>query len=454
MAVAATTLTSGSDATGVTSKSTASVTLTTNRFYLLTVTTRTDANDPNHATATSTGAIWVEVNSNNYDNTGSQKRTTVLRTMVSSNQTGAITIDFAGQTQSDVVWTLDEFTGMDTTGSNGSGAVVQSAVNQDTSGTGTTLTTTLASFSSTNNATWCACSIGNGTGTSTAGTGFSKVSENNTASNLRLMTEFKNTNDTTADYTSSASCELGGIAIEIKSAPIAFDAGNNSGVKASVSSYTFTHTTGASLSNSLLVILVSSRGGAASNADLAITGITYNSVALTKAIARNSADAPSSNTLSTEIWFLKNPSAGANTVSITFSGTVNNSVAYSLTLSGVDQTSPLDATNGSNQNASASPNTTSVTTIADNAWVTDVVYNKIGTSLTKGTNQNLVSTETFPAGGGDTADASYKGPVTPAGSTSMSWTFTGSDDYCQVVASWKPAGTAVTIKAFTLLGVG
>lgn len=214
--VAAATLTSGNDAAGVTSKATASVTLTAYRLYLLTVTTRTASGDPNHATATSTGATWVEVNSNNYDSTGSQKRTTVLRAMVASNQTGAITIDFAGQTQSDVVWSIDEITNVDTSGTNGSGAVVQSAVNSNAGGGGT-LTTTLAAFGSSNNATWGACSIGNGSGTSTAGTGFAKVSENATASNLRLMTEFKNSNDTTVDYTeSTTTAELGGIAIEIK----------------------------------------------------------------------------------------------------------------------------------------------------------------------------------------------------------------------------------------------
>jgi hypothetical protein len=218
MAIASTTLTSGNDASGVSSKATASVTLTANRLYFLTVTTRTASGDPNHATATSTGATWVEVNSNNYDNSGSQKRTTVLRTLVGSNQTGAVTIDFASQTQSDVVWAIDEFTGMDTTGTNGSGAVVQSVVNQDRTGSGTTLTTTLAAFGSASNATWGACSIGNGASTSTAGSGFAKVSENNTTSNLRLMTEFKNSNDTSVDFTSGTAAELGGIAVEIKAA--------------------------------------------------------------------------------------------------------------------------------------------------------------------------------------------------------------------------------------------
>lgn len=217
--IASTTITSGNNAAGASSQNTASVTLTAGRLYLLSVTTRTASGDPNHATATSTGATWVEVNSNNYDNAGSQKRTTVLRTMVGSNQTGVIAIDFASQTQSDIVWTLDEFTGMDTTGTNGSGAVVQSVVNQDRAGA-TTLTATLAAFGSVANATWGVCSVGSGTSTTTAGTGFSKVSENATASNLRLMTQFRNDNDTTVNFTSGTSAELSVIAVEIKMAVV------------------------------------------------------------------------------------------------------------------------------------------------------------------------------------------------------------------------------------------
>lgn len=224
---------------------------------------------------------------------------------------------------------------------------------------------------------------------------------------------------------------------------IALDAVSNSGVKATVSSYTFTHTTGAGLSNGFIAILIASRGASA-NGDLIITGVTYNSVALSKAIQRDSADSPSSATLSTEIWYGVAPSSGANTVSITFTGTVNHSAAWGITLSGVAQSSTLDATNGSNANGSGSPNTTSVTTVADNAWVLDVVYNKIGTALTPAAGQTRISSELLPNGGGDTADSSYKGPVTPAGSTSMAWTFTGTDDYCQVVASFKPFVAATT----------
>src|SRR5205085_3732552 len=175
MAVAASNLTQGNDrGVGGSSFNTASITPTANRLILATVTSRHASADPNHPTLSGCGLTWVEVASDNYDNTGSQKRVTVFRAMGASPSTGAVTIDFAGQCQSDCVWTIDQLSGMDTSGTNGSGAGVQSATNQDRTGSGTSLTTTLAAFGSANNATYGACAVGKGTGTSTAGSGFSK----------------------------------------------------------------------------------------------------------------------------------------------------------------------------------------------------------------------------------------------------------------------------------------
>lgn len=218
---------------------------------------------------------------------------------------------------------------------------------------------------------------------------------------------------------------------------IAFDVGSNSGVQASISSYTFSHTAG-SLINGLVGCIVLSRGGASVNTDPNVTACSYNSVALTQAVQKNNADL-TANVLVCSIWYGVAPASGAHNFSITFSGTTNTSVAYGFTLSGVDQISPLDNSTSNAVNAQASPVSNNITTIANNAWIVDGIYNKIGTALTRGAGQTLISTETFPSAGGDTADASYKGPITPAASTPMSWSYTGTDDYNQVIASFKPA---------------
>jgi hypothetical protein len=205
-------------ASAATSYATTSHTPAANKLQIASVTSRTGSGTPNQPTLSGNGLTWVAINTTVYDDAGSQKRVTAFRALGASPSAGALTADFAAQSQSDCIITIDEATGMDITGTNGSGAIVQSVVNQEKTGAATTLIATLAAFASTRNGTFGVVAIGNGSGTSTAGSGFAKVSEDATAANLRLMTEFRNDNDTTVDFNSSVAGELGVIAVEIKCA--------------------------------------------------------------------------------------------------------------------------------------------------------------------------------------------------------------------------------------------
>ena len=68
--------------------------------------------------------------------------------MGASPSSGAITITF-GANQSNCGWSLNEFDGIDTGGTNGSGAIVQAVPN--TVASGTSLTITLSAFGNANN---------------------------------------------------------------------------------------------------------------------------------------------------------------------------------------------------------------------------------------------------------------------------------------------------------------
>ena len=145
--------------------------------------------------------------------------------MGASPSTGAITIT-TGETDTDVTWTVDQFTGVDTGGTNGSAAVVQSANNRiNTGGTpASSLTVTLAAFGSTNNATYGAFDeAGTGAGF-TVGSGFTQLSYPKTDdSNLSGYSEWKSTNDTTVDINMAGSFDgIGGVAIEIKAGGTAY----------------------------------------------------------------------------------------------------------------------------------------------------------------------------------------------------------------------------------------
>lgn len=218
-------LTSGSDTDGNSTASTASVSPSSNKLLLLTVVSRTGITaDPNTPTATGNGLTWVAIDNLLWDtSSSSRKKTTVFRAMGASPSSGAIAIDFGGQNQTHVSWGLEEFTGMDTSGTNGSGAIVQTAKAYDDTTNESSFTVTLGAFSNSNNATFGAWGSADDTQTATAGTGFTKYSDVTIsgAGDPRLTTEFRNDNDTSVDISWSGTVlEKGGIAIEIKNASV------------------------------------------------------------------------------------------------------------------------------------------------------------------------------------------------------------------------------------------
>ena len=136
---------------------------------------------------------------------------------------GAITFDFGGQSQSGAAWSIVEYAGVDTGGTNGSAAVVQS-VAAGTGANATSQTITLAAFSNASNATVGFFGIPLNTAAQpTAGSGFTQTGQRNQSTpNLSIGSEFRNSNDTSVDMNAgAASIPWAGIAAELKfSAPV------------------------------------------------------------------------------------------------------------------------------------------------------------------------------------------------------------------------------------------
>lgn len=220
MSVAFTNLASGDDTAGGSTTVTTSVTLAASRLHLLTV-SQIQFNGSAAATPTCTG--WTQVATSVYYNAGGtnvpSNRITILRRMPASNETGTHTIDFGGTAQTEVMWSIDQSdANVDTTGTNGSGAIVQTATG---SGNGTALLATLAAFGSTDNGTFGGCTIyANGMSPWTVGTGFTALANiaGGFTSDISLLTEYRVDNDTTVDATASTTGDWGVIAIEIKAA--------------------------------------------------------------------------------------------------------------------------------------------------------------------------------------------------------------------------------------------
>lgn len=201
---------------------------------------------------------------------------------------------------------------------------------------------------------------------------------------------------------------------------IAFDATSHAN-EAFSSPLAWNHTcTG---SNLVLVVSVTFVGTATSIAT------TYNGVSMTLI------DTATTGTTNSLLYYLLNPSTGINSISCSFSGTPDI-YGGAVSLTGV---SALDAHNKSIGTTNAV--TTSVTTVSDNTWIVDGMTGSQGATVTVGGSQTqrqktlyVASTTIF--------GMSTRGPVTPAGSTAMSWTGTGgTPNWAQTTASFTPSPT-------------
>lgn len=214
LTVSAANLTQFNSDTDDTSYTTASITPSADKLIIATVIS-SKGSAPDVPTLAGCGLTWVQIDTNNYDSVGTQRTMTMFRAMGSSPTSGAVTATFAG-TQTACTIIIDEITNADTSGTNGSGAVVQSAKNAEASMASATFTVTLAAFANTNNATYGAFANGDAT-TPTAGTGFTGTgAAATTTPSITSMTEFQAANDTTVTFNAAAGNTAGGIAIEIK----------------------------------------------------------------------------------------------------------------------------------------------------------------------------------------------------------------------------------------------
>ena len=231
MAIAITNLGRGAG-NDTTSFNSDSVSPTGDNLVLASVFSRTGISaDPNQPTLSGNGITWVAIATIVYDSTSSsRRRITLFRGMVASPSAGAITVDFGGQTQTHAGIIIDQASGVDTGGTNGSAAIVQSATGEDETATVSTITITLGAFGDAANATYGAFADGGGAATWTPGSGFTELDEEEVGGSIGGTTEYKLSNDTSVDITNSITNQLGGVAIEIKAAVVATDSYSGRGV--------------------------------------------------------------------------------------------------------------------------------------------------------------------------------------------------------------------------------
>ena len=203
---------------------------------------------------------------------------------------------------------------------------------------------------------------------------------------------------------------------------IAFNATTN-GIETATSPLTFSHTPAGA--NRLLVVAVLIGSGTSSDC----SGVTFKTVALTLIGSKRTIGT----TGQVSLWYLINPSTGAGTVSVSFSGTGVTCDATATTYTGVQQTDQPEAIAG--ESGSAGNPAVTVTTVRNGSWVVGVLGNTSGPSTADLTERSAFAAEAIEASYQDTNAA-----VTPAGNQAVSWTDAVPGNYGLQAASFRMSG--------------
>ena len=206
---------------------------------------------------------------------------------------------------------------------------------------------------------------------------------------------------------------------------IVFDA-KSAGTPGTAASNTFAHTVG-SYNQRLLVVSTSQQQNGVQRT---ATGVTYDSVGMTKADSLQLAgDSEAS------LWYLVAPNIGTANVVVTYNGSCGIG-AGAASFYNVEQISPLDGT-AKDSNPTGTP-TDSVTPSVDNALICDAMWTAQagGTRSPLEAGQTVVWSTTVSVG--DSGGGSYK-IATTAGAEAMTWNASGQNGWIIVLGAFKAA---------------
>lgn len=214
-------LASGDLTTPGTSFATTSITPTANRLVLLAIHVwNSGVSITPPASVTGCGLTWVIIASEHYQVLSGVENQSVFlyRALGASPAAGAVTITTGGETWQELVYAVSEFAGVNTSGTNGSGAIVQSATSNGGGGSSTTLSVALTATDAAN-AAYGLTGINLGENIS-PGAGFTEIHDLTTAG-IGLETQWKASGSVTGvDASWTTSSARGGIAVEIAAAAV------------------------------------------------------------------------------------------------------------------------------------------------------------------------------------------------------------------------------------------
>jgi len=217
-------------------------------------------------------------------------------------------------------------------------------------------------------------------------------------------------------------------AVDVVQGNVSFDFANNTQAK-NKNPLSWKVNVGAAGQNRFLLVGVSIDNSSGHT----VSGVTYNGIPLTFIGAQNNGT-----NVRVELWYLVAPATGNNDVIVTFLPASNlNVVAGGLSLTGVDQTSPLElpATFNTGNGATASLN---LTTTSDNAMVFDTLA--IGSNLSPAEGAGQTSRWNTSVGGQPLTGAGSTKLQASPGAVAMSWSIGSPQNWAIGAVAVRPAG--------------
>lgn len=190
---------------------------TANLLYLIAIHTETGSTPATVSALTGGGTSWVLIAKIDFGTIASPKSTVHLfRGMPAS--TVSTDVSYTTDIATPTFFAIHEFTGIDTGGSDGSLAIVQSSTTAADLAGGTSLTTTLSAFGSVNNATFAIGQCNDGNRSFAATSPMVELYDGGGGGTLKFTALFVNVNDTTPETVLDTARDNAILAVEIKAA--------------------------------------------------------------------------------------------------------------------------------------------------------------------------------------------------------------------------------------------
>jgi hypothetical protein len=195
----------------------------------------------------------------------------------------------------------------------------------------------------------------------------------------------------------------------------------------------YTHSIGGD-ADRILVVTVS--GYSWVDGDWDVSSVTYNGQPMTKAVEHFILETPGMNLWTNhEIWYMLEadlPAAGMHMVAVNMGGVSGFAISSATSISGAAQQAPEATATGEFWGGFGI--TTDITTLTDKAWVFESVGQRTGGGIYTPQDGQTVRQAQF----GMHSAAHGTDEITPAGTTSQSWTSSNPEPLVHVLAAFAP----------------